>query len=325
MTGALPQPDHEKCHRGTRQASDDRHAGKTVEQHQTHDEARPLHQARKLSQHRSKGVAITRLEHGIRQAADQAEENIVEQRQKGDPHVPGDGVGHRPEQRRRRHDDEQGAANDGHEQLSTLKDFVRRIDFTTSHGHGHDVSGDTRHADIGHAQISRQSRQEEPGPVDGSVPVGQENGKRQKLDEDRYDLTKGVGTDTQEHSSEHAGWILSLRPKPQLDDGGVGHTLGEVGAPLQRRGLMGCAGLPRYTVHAARSLNAQARAPTTQPSPTLTPGPTNASLAIQTSLPMVMGRARNWKVGSLVSCVPPHRKTRWEMIVRSPMMIRAML
>src|SRR5206468_6391613 len=57
----------------------------------------------------------------------------------------------------------------------------------------------------------------------------------------------------------------------------------------QTRFLTNRAGLPATTVHRSTFRMATARAPTTAPSPIVTPGPTNASAQIHASGPIVIG------------------------------------
>jgi hypothetical protein len=62
------------------------------------------------------------------------------------------------------------------------------------------------------------------------------------------------------------------------------------------RGLSGRHGFPAHTIQAGWSRVTTARAPITAPVPIETPGDKKASAQIQASAPMVIGRAKSWKV-----------------------------
>lgn len=65
------------------------------------------------------------------------------------------------------------------------------------------------------------------------------------------------------------------------------------------RVLIARAGLPAATVHESMFLKTLERAPITAPSPTVTPGPTNTSAAIQVLDPMTIGAVVNGIEGSV--------------------------
>src|SRR5262249_49804186 len=75
-------------------------------------------------------------------------------------------------------------------------------------------------------------------------------------------------------------------------------------SPGGRRSPIVRAGLPATICMGGTSLTTTARAPTIAPLPTVTPGPMNASVPIQTLSSMVTEGFSNGRVGSLKSCVP---------------------
>src|SRR5688572_13712022 len=80
---------------------------------------------------------------------------------------------------------------------------------------------------------------------------------------------------------------------PLMQEGSSPKSLGP-----SLRGPIGLAGVPAATTHAGRSLNTPDRAPTTVPSPMVTPGPTKTSAATQLRRPITIGLAisgwRTW-------------------------------
>src|SRR5581483_3587740 len=77
------------------------------------------------------------------------------------------------------------------------------------------------------------------------------------------------------------------------------------------RGFTGLAGFPTAITSLGRSENALARAPRTVRSAIVTPGPTNASAAIQQSSPIVIGSRIRGYSGLVWSCVPAQRCAYW--------------
>src|SRR2546430_850331 len=90
-----------------------------------------------------------------------------------------------------------------------------------------------------------------------------------------------------------------------------GDQNGDHAASFKPRGLRNRAGFPATTVHAATSRRTLDRAPTTAPSPTLTPGPINASAATHAPSPILIGLVTNGSCGCSISCEAVQRKQYW--------------
>ncbi len=129
---------------------------KGAEQDEAGHEAGEFAEAHNLRQHRPDRVASRRLEHRLGEAAIKRQQHVAKQRRQSDALVERHVVGQGKEEDRRRQDDSQRAAHDGHEELRALIHSVRFGDIGPADGHSHLVAGRGDHADIGHRQVGRQ-------------------------------------------------------------------------------------------------------------------------------------------------------------------------
>lgn len=88
---------------------------------------------------------------------------------------------------------------------------------------------------------------------------------------------------------------------------------------------MNLAGLPPTTVHGSTSLKTEAVAPTTAPSPIVTPIQTNALAATQALFPITMGAVTSECLGSVISCDAVQRKLSCDTTTLFPIIIGALL
>ena len=120
-----------------------------------------------------------------------------------------------------------------------------------------------------------------------------------------------------------------VAPRDRFDTGGQAALLiasqdqdGEThhcADPGRKRRIV--AGFPPTMARAGTSFTTTARAPTMAPSPTVTPGPINASVQIQVPSQTVTGGLRSGNSASRKSCVPAQRCARYDTVTPAPMRI----